>query len=104
MEKNGGLFALVMRADGAPIGYSFNYLTTPIHYSGTPMAINDAFFVAVEHRAAHGLRLMRATREAAQKRQAQLLTWYAKPGTALEAILQARHCRPEEIVYIEELA
>lgn len=103
VEAAGGMFSLVMRAGATPIGYSFNYLSVPMHYAGTLLAINDAFFVAEEHRAAFGLRLMRATREAALTHGARLFCWYAKTGTPMEAILRARQCRAEETVFTEVL-
>jgi len=102
VEAAGGLFALVLRVDGEPAGYSFNYLSNPMHHADTRLGINDAFFVSKQHRAAHGLRLMRETREAARRHGAARLWWSAKPGTAMEAILRQR-CAVEETVFTEDL-
>jgi predicted GNAT superfamily acetyltransferase len=102
VEAAGGLLALVMRAGGQAVGYSINFLSNPIHHAETLLVINDAFFVDASHRAELGLRLMRATRDAARQRGAARLWWTAKPHTAMDAILRTR-CAVEETVFTEDL-
>jgi len=103
-EEAGTLFALVARCDGRIVGYSVNFLGQHLHYSGLTVAQNDVLFVTRSARATTGLRLLTATRKAAAAHGAQVMTWHAKPGTALEAILRKREtCRVQDIVFTERV-
>ena len=83
----GNFLGLVARVDGALAGYSVNFLQNNLHYWDTFYAKNDLIFVAEEHRSSGvGVRLLRATEEAARKRGAKLLIMHAKTGTALDQI------------------
>jgi GNAT superfamily N-acetyltransferase len=102
-EAAGALLGIVARIDGQVVGYSVNFVAPNLHYMRVRMAVNDVFFVDKAHRGVLGLRLMRATREAAKARGAHLMAWHAKPGTPLESILRRQGCRVQDIVFTEEL-
>jgi len=103
-EAAGVLFSLVARDGGRIVGYSANFVGQHLHYSRLRYAHNDVLFVLRSARASVGLRLIAATRQAAAAHGAQIMTWHAKPGTPLEAILRKRRgCRVQDIMFTEEV-
>jgi hypothetical protein len=103
MEEAGLLFSLVAREGPEIVGYSVNFIGQHLHYSRLRFASNDVLFVSKKHRASIGLRLIKATRQAAAAHGAKVMHWHAKPGTPLEAILRRQSCRVQDIMFTEEL-
>lgn len=101
-ESAGALVALVARAGGSIVGYSFNFVGPHLHYMRLRVAENDVLFTLPEWRERAGGRLLVATKRACKARGARVMAWHAKPGTALEAILRKR-ARVQDIVFTEEL-
>ena len=65
---------------------------------------NDVLFVAKEYRRGRlGLGLIRATEREAKKRGAQMVSWHAKQGTALEALMPRLGYGVQDIIYSREV-
>lgn len=100
LEKNGSLIILAAWEGDRIVGYSVSIVVTHMHYSTTVMCHNDVLFVAMEHRRGRlGLRLIRETERVAVAGGARRVTWHAKPGTALEAILPKLGYGAHETIY-----
>lgn len=89
LDALGRILCLTARLDGRLIGYSVFVLTRPGHYKSTLSALNDVIYVDPAYRKGSvGVRLIRET----EKRLADVgvvkVTWHAKPGTQLAALLQ----------------
>jgi predicted GNAT superfamily acetyltransferase len=103
LEEAGKLLTLGAYAEGGLVGYSVNIVGRNIHYDMVT-AYNSALFVHPNFRATPlGLRLMAATKAAAQQRGASLMLWHAKPDSQLNTLLQRKRLKVQDIVYQEQL-
>lgn len=102
-EAAGAVLALIAREGGRIVGYSVNFVSPHIHYMRMTICANDVLFVDRDHRARLGLRLLRATEEAAKARGCDLMCWHAKPDTHLDAILRRREYRVQDVIYTRPL-
>ncbi len=104
MEANGALVAVGAYANGELVGYSLTLVGPHLHYVGLTVAQNDVLFVAKEHRHGRiGLDLIRKTEELAKDRGARLVSWHAKEGTALAALLPRLGYGVHEIIFAREV-
>ena len=103
IEANGSLFALAAWVGGTLVGYSATFIGAHLHYSGLIFAQNDVLFVAPDYRGGAGKMLIRATEDEARARGAQMLTWHAKQGTALDRILPHLRYDVHDVIYSKEL-
>jgi len=102
LTDEGTMFSLVLRKDGALVGYSANILGPHLHYQGLTVAINDVLYVAPGNRGAAALRLMAETRTLAKTKGARAMLWHAKPGTSLSSLLRKSATLQDE-VYLQPL-
>ena len=104
MEANGMLLAIAAVVDGVVVGYSVNFTMNHLHYADLCVCSNDLLYIAKDHRQGGvGLRLMRATEDAARKRGAQMMLWHAKPNTALAEILPRQGYGVQDIIFSREI-
>ena len=96
---------LVLRADinGRLAGYSVNIVSQHLHYAGLRVCNNDVLFVPRAARGALGVRLMRATEDAAAAAGCRMMGWHAKEDTDLQRILPRMGYGVQDIVYTKEL-
>jgi len=90
VEATGSMLALGLFDDGEIVGYSINLVTASLHYGGLVECVNDVLYVAPEHRAGGGLKLIRETETQAAVMGAKFMVWQAKPGTNLDRLLPRR--------------
>lgn len=103
LESAGLLVGLGAFADDELVGYSATIVDRHIHYD-LVTAYNAALFVHPDHRATPlGLKLMRATKDAARERGANLMLWHAKPDSQLNTLLTRKRLKVQDIVYQESL-
>ncbi len=70
------------------IGYSVSQVCQHLHYRELKFMANDVLFLAKEHRASGvGMQLIDATIDMARKIECEMITFHAKPGTALAFML-----------------
>lgn len=104
LERLGKLVAVGAYIDEQLVGYAVSFADTHIHYEGDVILCNDVLFVAPEHRRGRlGISLIRETERLAQERFAAFITWHAKPGTALEALLPRLGYHVHETIYAKVL-
>jgi hypothetical protein len=104
LQALGGLLGLAMYEGDQIIGYSVNILTTHLHYQELRTCQNDLLYLrASERQGARGLRLIRATKQAAAKAGAQLMLWHAKEGTPMHRLLVHLGCTVQDIILSEVL-
>lgn len=105
LEERGRTFTLVVRRDGATVGYSLNFLFPHLHYKQTLMAQNDVLFVdpALRRTTGIGPRLIRATEAQARELGAHLICWHAKQNTALDSYLPKQGYRVQDVFYSRRL-
>lgn len=103
LEDSGQLIALAAWEGDRIIGYSVCLVTENLHYGSTVMAHNDVLYVEPAHRRSRlGLQLMRESERLAVARGAKRMTWHAKEGTALAAILPKIGYGVHEIVFARD--
>ena len=105
LEDAGLLVTLYMWDGDELIGYSCSFLSTHLHYSGLYYAHNDVLYLRPECRcAALGKQLIAATEKAVGDRGARMMTWHAKPNTALDKLLGGDFAYGvQDIMYTREL-
>lgn len=104
MEANGALLILSAHDGDDLVGYSVNFVTNHLHYADLRVCSNDLLFITPEYRqGGAGLRLMRATENAAKECGARMMLWHAKPDTALQMILPRMGYGVQDIIYSTEL-
>lgn len=102
LEQSGTLVTFGAFEGDQLVGYSVAILGPHLHY-GFTYAHHDLLYVAPTHRKGTlGLRLIRATEAEAKARGARCATWHAKPGSALQRILDRLGYGSEETVYLKE--
>ncbi|MEX8508454.1 MAG: GNAT family N-acetyltransferase [Leptothrix ochracea] len=104
LEEAGVLFAIVARDNGAPIGYSVNFLGQHLHYGGLRYAQNDVLYLKPEYRTGQiGRMLIDATECEAKSLGCSMLIWHAKQATALEKILPRLGYGVQDIMFSKAL-
>lgn len=104
LEKAGALVTLAAFDGERIVGYSVNIVSPHLHYKHLVVLHNDMLYIAQAYRRGRlGLRLIAATREAAIKRGAQMITWHAKENTALASLLPKLGCKVQDILFSEVL-
>lgn len=103
LEKAGVLVGLGAFHGAGLVGYSATIVDRNIHYDMV-MAYNSALYVHPDYRATPlGLRLMAETRKACKAKGAHIMLWHAKPESQLNALLQRKKFKVQDIVYQEQL-
>ena len=104
MEAEGRAFALGAFQGSAMVGYVVMFLMRHVHYKEMTIAMNDVLFVRKTHRKGRtGLRLIQEAEEVARRKGAQLVTWHAKPDTALADLLPKLGYGVQDIVFSREV-
>jgi predicted GNAT superfamily acetyltransferase len=87
------------------IGYSVSVLVrNHLHYSGLCYLQNDVVFVTAKRRhGSVGMKLIKATEEAARENGAKLVMWHAKAGSALHAVLPRLGYRIQDILFSKQV-
>lgn len=86
------------------IGYSINFVSQHLHYSGLTYAQNDVLFVRAPYRKGRaGLALIQETERVCKERGAQMIVWHAKQGTALESLMPRLGYRVQDVMFSKEL-
>ncbi len=84
LEEMDELACLGARRFGAMIGYSVNIVTTHLHYAELKFMANDVLFLTDEERKGGvGAMLIDSTIELARSLECQMITFHAKPNSAL---------------------
>lgn len=101
VEKAGALLAIGAWVGSTMVGYSVTIVVPHLHYVDTILAQNDVLYVAPEHRGSSvGGRLISETERLAKERGASIMTWHAKPGTALDTLMtRLRRYSVHETIY-----
>lgn len=103
LMTNGQLIALGAFDGERCVGYSVSFIRPHVHYIHQTMAYNDVLFVQACYRdSMAGGKLMIETRRQAAYAGCTGVVWHAKPGTALNTLLEKR-VPLHELVYIEAL-
>lgn len=105
LEEAGKLLVVyVLSDDYTLLGYSYNILDNHLHYKDVVVASNDALYVCPSARnSAAGLRLMKATKDYAIMRGANLMLWHAKQGSQLDRLFIAKRLQVQDTIYSEPL-
>lgn len=105
LEASGNLLSLYAFNDADEIvGYSVSILSYHLHYADLRVCANDVLYIAPEYRNSRlGLKLIDLTEEAAKAHGAHMMSWHAKDGTALAAILPRKGCQLQELIFTKEL-
>lgn len=103
IEQVGCLLVLAAYDGDEMVGYSANILAPNMHYADVFQCQNDVLFTTPSARGRTGLDLIAATEKAARESGCQVVLWHAKPGTALDKLMQAKGVRVQDIVYMKEL-
>ena len=104
LEEAGVFFILAAYQDKTLIGYSSNAMNVDLHSKDTTSVMNDSLYVDRAWRNSPiGLRLMKATEEAAKQRGATLMVWPARPATVMSKILEYRGYDMLNVIYSKEL-
>lgn len=104
MDHNGLLLTLFVWADDVLIGYSCSFISQHLHYSGLRYAHNDVVYLTPEWRNnLVGVELLKETERCAKERGAALMSWHAKPNTALDKLLPQMGYDVQDIIYMREL-
>lgn len=102
IEATGQYFIFAAYRNGKMVGYSGCYVTGHMHDKSLIYASSDVLFVAKTFRNSRlGLQLFAATEAEAINRGAKMITWHARPGTAMAAILSRKGYAIEETVYVK---
>lgn len=102
LEASGAVIAIGAFDGKTLVGYSVAILGPHLHY-GFLYAHHDLLYLDPAYRKGTlGLRLIRATEAEARARGARCATWHAKPGSALQRILDRLGYGSEETVYLKE--
>ena len=100
LEKAGKLLSLAAFVNDKIVGYSVNIVDNHIHYADLTFCINDVLFVDPVYRNGRcGLMLIKQTEQMAKARNAGLILWHAKSGTALDMIMPKIGYSIQEIIY-----
>ena len=84
LEERNELACLGARRFGDLIGYSVNVVGNHLHYAELKLMENDVLFLANDERhGGTGSMLIDATVELARSLECEMITFHAKPGTAL---------------------
>ncbi len=84
LELRDELACLGARRFGELVGYSVNIITQHLHYSEMTYMENDVLYLAdKERKGGVGAMLIDATIEMARGLECKMITFHAKPGTAL---------------------
>lgn len=104
LEDAGILLALAAFLDGAMVGYAVTLVVDHLHYRALRYGQNDVLFVAKDHRASKvGLGLIRETERLVREAGGRMVTWHAKEGTPLEALLPRLGYGVQDVVFSREL-
>lgn len=105
LEEAGSLLVLVAVVEDKIVGYSVSFVYPHIHYRDMMFCQNDVLYVHPEHRGGSvGGKLIRETERMAKERGAKMLSWHAKPDSALEAMLdRSTVYHMHETVFMREL-
>jgi GNAT superfamily N-acetyltransferase len=104
LESAGVLVSLGAFVDGRLVGYSVTIVGPHLHYVGLIYGQNDVIYVAPEHRKSRiGLSLIRETERLSAERGAKLVSWHAKEGTSLHAMLPRLGYSVHETIFTREL-
>lgn len=102
LEQSAAYVVYTARDGEVLSGYAGFYLNTHMHDKQSMCAINDVLFVRKEQRRGrNGLDFINFCETELRKR-CFTLTWHAKPGTPLGAILQHTGYKIEEVVLLKE--
>lgn len=101
MEQANNVVAFAAYEDGKIVAYVTVFVYPHLHY-GFLFGAHDTLFVRSDLRKGNlGLKLKALASKEVQARGGLFTAWHAKPGSAFEGILQAKHCKPAETIYIE---
>lgn len=104
LDAAGVLVKLGAFCDGELVGYSITIVTRHLHYRGLVYGQNDVLYVVPEHRKSRvGLSLIRKTEAACAARGARLVSWHAKEGTSLHALLPRLGYSVHETIFAREV-
>lgn len=86
------------------VGYAMSFATTHLHYVGLVSCANDVLYVDPAYRKGRlGLQLIYETERLARERGAKIITWHAKEGTSLQALLPRLGYEVHEVIYSKRL-
>ena len=92
LEEQDQLACLGARRFGELIGYSVNFVTSHLHYCEMKFMENDVLYLTdEERRGGTGAMLIDATIELARSLECEMITFHAKPNTALAYMLGGFH-------------
>jgi predicted GNAT superfamily acetyltransferase len=103
MSRLGLLVALGAFRGEELVGYCVAFLSKHPHYRDLVVAQCDVLYVSPTARGATGLRLKAHMERIAIQRGAAVMLWTARPGSDLQAVLNAQGYRCQEIIYSKVL-
>lgn len=111
MQEAGKLAVLGAWSGDELVGYSILIITPHLHYRGLLMVHNDVLYVRPDHRGSRaGLALIRGSERLAAQAKARtgfakcMLSWHAKPDTALNELMPRLGYSVQDIIYTREVA
>jgi len=103
LEESGAMHTLGVFDNGKVVGYCMFIVYPHLHYAWS-MAQCSALYLHPEYRRGRiGLKLMTRAEARAKELGARIMSWTAKPNTALSKLLEARKVPVEDINYFKEL-
>ena len=104
LHKNGLMLTLGAFDGDKIVGFSINIISVAMHYAGTNLAQVDFIYLHKDYRSGrNGLKLIRATEDAARARGANILVFGAKEGTSLISLLPKLGYTISEVAFCKEL-
>lgn len=104
MAEQGSLVVIGAWNGDQLVGYSVNFVMQHLHYADLRICSNDLLFVSQALRKGRvGLKLIRATEEAAKEAGARLMLWHGKPNTTLVEIMPALGYGVQDIIFSKEV-
>lgn len=102
LEQVNAFLIFTARDSGKLIGYSAFFVNRHMHYGDLVICSNDVLFLHPDHRTGRtGIKLIRYCEEQAQARFKKnfSLTWHAKAGTTLAAILKRMGYTLQDLIF-----
>jgi hypothetical protein len=103
LQDSGSLAVFTMREDGILVGYAVFIVSSPMHYSLTPYAVNDALYVSPGYRkGSTGIKFMKWCEKmlvAISENRIKIVQWRTKADHNFGKVLEALGYTPDDIVY-----
>ena len=104
LEDAGKLIGLGLFDGDKIVGYSILILTHTMHYADLFIAQNDLIYIHPDYRKGKwGLKLIKATEDAARERGIKMILWHGKEKTSFSELMPKLGYIVQDIMFSKEL-